>query len=73
MPASGGGVYYFSASFVISNGEFARFDLRQNGDVICSSHGDSPDGQWGIATCSAVITVSEGMQILQHSFEISLK
>ena len=62
MPSGGGGVYYFSASFLVSSGEFARFDLRHNDDVICSGHGQS-ENDYATATCSAAINVSEGILI----------
>ena len=62
VPSGGGGVYYFSASFLVSAGEYARFDLRHNDDVMCSGHGDSSVAfEYATATCSAVINVSEGM------------
>ena len=61
VPSGGGGVFYFSASFLISPSVFARFDIRHNDDVICSGHGDSPGGQYATATCSAVISVSGGI------------
>ena len=60
-PSGGEGLYYFSSSFLVSVGEFARFDLRHNDGVICTGHGDSPDGEWATAICSAVISVSEGI------------
>ena len=52
VPSGGGGVYYFSASFLVSESEFARFYLRHNDDVTC---------EWATAACSVVISVSEGM------------
>ena len=61
VPSGGGGMYYFSASFIVSQSEVARFQLKHNDDVICSGHGDSAEGGWATATCSAVISVSEGM------------
>ena len=61
MPSGGDGVYYFSAYLYVPNGEYGRFNMRLNDDVICTirpDHGDVTD--YASGSCSAVVDVVAG-------------
>ena len=62
MPPGGDGFYYFSVYLFVQEGEYGRFDMRINGEVLCFVEGDqqeSPNDD-SQATCGAATYVSIG-------------
>ena len=61
MPPGGDGIYYFSTFLLVdSGGEFGRFDMRLNNDVICSTlpdHSHNGIDDYAPGSCSAVVSV----------------
>ena len=62
VPSGGDGFHYFSAYLLFKNGEYGRFDIRINGEVLCTVEADqqetlTDDGQ---AACGAATYVMEG-------------
>ena len=62
VPPGGDGVYYFSTFVVVQDGELARFDMRLNNDIICSTVPDHDEGAPDLApgSCSAIVDVMAG-------------
>ena len=60
MPPGGDGIYYFSAYFLVDQGEYARLDMRFNDVIICSTYPDHSDGDYPSGSCSAVVDVVAG-------------
>ena len=61
MPPSGEGYYFFATHFTVIWNEFAYFDLRVSGEVICSDWEDTEttnDADTG--GCTAVVFLQEG-------------
>ena len=44
MPPDGDGVYYFSTYLLGDDGEWGRFDMRLNDEVICTAFSDHNNG-----------------------------
>ena len=66
VPLGGDGFYYFSVNLVGDVGEFARFDMRLNDDVICSTvhdHNHSGSDDYAPGSCSAVVNVVAGSNL----------
>ena len=62
MPSGGDGFYYFSVYLLVHNGEYSRFDIWINGEVLCTVDGDqvsipADDGQ---VACAAAAYAVEG-------------
>ena len=65
VPAGGDGVYYFSTYVLVYVGEWGRFNMVLNDDVICTAfpdHDNSGGGDWAPGSCSAVVDVVEDKQ-----------
>ena len=62
MPPGGDGVYYFSMYLLIQDGEWSRYDIRLNDDVICSIFPDHSANGEDVApvSCTAVVNVVAG-------------
>ena len=62
VPPGGDGVYYFSTFLLVSPGEWGRFEMRLNGNVVCTAFGDqNNDGvDYSQGGCGAVLSVVEG-------------
>ena len=62
VPPGGDGFYYFSVYFVPVAGEWCRFDIELNGNVLCTVDGDQDDtpGDEGQGSCNAAIYAEEG-------------
>ena len=63
VPPGGDGVYYFSTYMLGDDGEYGRFDMVLNDDVICSTildHDDSGTSDCAPGSCSAVVHVVAG-------------
>ena len=63
VPPSGDGIYYFSVYLTVEDGEFGRFNLMLNDDIICTmypDHGDSGDFDYAEGLCSAVVDIIAG-------------
>ena len=81
MPPGGDGVYYFSIYVYVDDGEYGRFDMTLNDDVICSTfpdHNNSGAGDFAPGSCSAVVQVVAGKQLntvyqLQKQFKSFLQ
>ena len=63
VPPGGDGLYYFSTYFSVVYYEFARFDIRINGETICTAYGATnsstfPDPDH--ASCSRAALADEG-------------
>ena len=66
VPPGGDGVYYFSTYMLVYPGESARFDMRLNGDVICTiypDHDSSGANDFAPGSSSAVVRVVAGIII----------
>ena len=63
MPSGGDGVYYFSTYLLVDLGEFGRFDMQLNDDIICSTwpdHNNNGASDYAPGSCSAVVDVMAG-------------
>ena len=63
MPPGLDGVYYFSTYLLVQGGEYARFDIRLNDDIICTAnpdHSNSGGSDRAPGSCSAVVDVVAG-------------
>ena len=63
MPPGGDGVYYFSTFLLVDFGEFGRFDMRLNDDVICSTlpdHDTNGSNDYAPGSCSALVNAVAG-------------
>ena len=58
VPPGGDGVYYFSTYLLSFGGEYGRFDMRLNDDVICTAFADHSNN--GPGSCTAVVDVIAG-------------
>ena len=67
VPPGGDGHYYFSAYFLVSNTEFALFDIQINAEVLCTARGDERDAtnEAAQAACSAATYATEGLYLLK--------
>ena len=75
VPLDGDGFYYFSVNLVGDDGEFARFDMRLNDDVICSTvHDHNANGvsDWAPGSCSAVVSAVAGNVMSQCFIQFSI-
>ena len=63
MPPGGDGFYYFSVYLYVQLGEYGRFDIQINGDVLCTAQGDQQEatGDGAQAACSAAAYALEGL------------
>ena len=59
VPPGGDETYYFSTYLLSQFGEWGRFDIRLNDDIICTSFPDNYDSgpDFAAASCSAVVDV----------------
>ena len=74
VPPGGDGVYYFSTFLLVDQGEFARFDIRLNDNLICAAQGDQSnngDADVSQAACGAVAEVSEGIFVFSLNISLS--
>ena len=65
VPPGGNGVYYFSTYLLIQDGEYGRFDMVLNDDVICSTYADhatSGATDYASGSCSVIMNVVTGKQ-----------
>ena len=61
VPPGGDGVYYFSTYVLVSPGEGARFDMRPNDVVICSTYPDqSESAETDVAPGSCILDAVGG-------------
>ena len=63
VPPGGDGVYYFSTYLLSFGGEYGRFDMRLNDDVICTAfedHSNNGSGDAAPGSCTAVVDVIAG-------------
>ena len=63
MPPGGDGFYYFSVYLYVQVGEWGRFDIQINGDVLCTAQGDQQEipSNGAQATCSGAAYALEGL------------
>ena len=59
VPAGKGGLYYFSASFVIEHSKFGEFEIQKKHQTLCSTYADARQGHLQ-TSCSAVTSADEG-------------
>ena len=62
MPSGGDGFYYFSTFLLADDGGYSTFDIRINGEMICTAQTDqqeTPTNE-GQAACSAATYATEG-------------
>ena len=67
VPSGGDGIYYFSTYVLGEDGEWSRFDMRLNDDVICTAqpdHDNNGEIDPAAASCSAVVDVMAGKYFL---------
>ena len=63
MPPGGDGAYYFATYVTVYEGEWGRFDMRLNNDVICTTlpdHAENGDLDYVPGSCSAVVSAVAG-------------
>lgn len=63
VPPGGAGLYYFSTYLLIGNGEYGRFIIRVNENILCTAIGDESSNAGNDvpqATCSALTQLEEG-------------
>ncbi len=63
VPSGGDGLYYFSTYLLVNFGEFGEFNIRVNGEILCSARGDnnnSGSNDNAVATCSGLAQLTEG-------------
>ena len=62
VPPDGDGLYYFSTYVLSDDGEWGRFDMMLNEDIICTANSDHSNGGLDFASgsCSAVFNVVAG-------------
>ena len=62
MPPGGDGFYYFSVFFLVAPGELAYFEIRINGEALCTAETDQTEttANQGQAGCSAASYAMEG-------------
>ncbi len=68
VPQGGDGVYYFSTYLLVDAGERALFNIRVNGEKLCTACGDLNDNglnDSAQATCSSLVQLTEGRSILK--------
>ena len=66
VPPGGDGFYYFATYLLVQADEWARFEIRINGEVLCTadtSQYDTPSDA-GQAACSGAIYATEGRQFV---------
>ena len=76
VPPGGEGIYYFSTFVTVNYGEYGRFEIHLNDDVICSMFPDqSNNGESDRApgSCSAVMDVVAGKKEQVNSWSRILK
>ena len=62
VPSGGDGYYYFSVYFRVVYSEYAGFDIRINGEILCTAYTEQQEvGDPGQAACSAAAYATEGM------------
>ena len=59
VPAGKGGLYYFSASFVIEHSKFGEFEIQKKHQTLCSAYADARQAHLQ-TSCSAVTSADEG-------------
>ena len=66
MPPGGDGFYYFSVFLIVIYDEWGAFDIRINGEILCTPYSDQTDtpGDPGLAACSAATYASAGLLVL---------
>ena len=62
MPPGGDGFYYFSVYLLMNGGDWGRFDIEINGEVLCTVDGDKEEtpGDEGQGSCSTGTYAMEG-------------
>ena len=74
VPPGGDGFYYFSTYLRFYGGEIAGFDVKVNGELLCTAAPDlagSPSTDLYLASCSGVAYAAEGIYIRMY-LEISI-
>ncbi len=68
VPPGGDGLFYFSTYLLVDYSEWGRFNIRVNGEILCSALGDnnSNGDDYPQATCSSLTQLTEGL--LCHKF-----
>ena len=69
VPPGGDGVYYFSTYVRVDDGEYGRFDMTLNDDIICTTEPDHTNNgnlDYAPGSCSAVVDVIEGNTFFKH-------
>ena len=59
VPAGKGGLYYFSASFVIEHSKFEEFERQRKHQTLCSAYADARQAHLQTSS-SAVTSADEG-------------
>ena len=62
VPPGGEGLYYFYAHFYYQSSEFARFNIRENGQIRCTTtESNVNSGDYGSSSCAITAVLQEGM------------
>ena len=66
VPPGGNGFYYFSTFLVVNHDEYGSFEIRINGEILCTAYTEQHDQSFdpGQAACSGAAYVTEGMNNL---------
>ncbi len=65
----GDGLYYFSTYLRVDDGEFGVFNIRVNGEILCSAFGDNDNSgavDYPQATCSGLAQLGQGSSFYQN-------
>ena len=71
VPSGGDGLYYFSTYLLVFFGETAFFNIRVNGEILCSAWGDEDSNSGSDipqATCSGLAQLNEGGLFVYREF-----
>ena len=63
MPSNGAGLYFLYMNFFGDNDEVVHFNIRVNGNTICTGLADQDNAEAaenGVASCAAVAVLEEG-------------
>ncbi len=63
VPSGGDGLYYFSTYLSVASGHYAGFNIRVNGEILCTAFGDNNYNgadDYPQATCSVLTQLAEG-------------
>ena len=73
VPPGEDGIYYFSTYLLVDDGEWGRFDMMLNDDIICTANSDQDNNgtsDFASGSCSAVASLVAGNVCLAIQYGI---